>query len=112
MPLLLSLSRLAIFFIRSSFSKIASSPTKMGEVLAMGIPVICNAGVGDVKEIIQRSKTGVCLSGFTEEELKQAAVESLEMLNMPQEEIRKAAEDFFSLETGTENYIRIYSHLN
>lgn len=112
MPLLLSLSRLAIFFIRSSFSKIASSPTKMGEVLAMGIPVVCNAGVGDVKEIIQRSKAGICTSGFTEEELKQAAVESLEMLNMPQEEIRKAAEDFFSLETGTENYIRIYSHLN
>jgi glycosyltransferase involved in cell wall biosynthesis len=112
MPVLLSLSRLAIFFIRSSFSKIASSPTKMGEVLAMGIPVVCNAGVGDAEEIIQRSKAGVCLSGFTEEELKLAAVESLEMLSMRQEHARKAAEDFFSLETGTENYIRIYSQFN
>jgi glycosyltransferase involved in cell wall biosynthesis len=39
-PLYISLSHLNIFFIKPVFSKTASSPTKMAEVLAMGVPVV------------------------------------------------------------------------
>ena len=35
-----------------SFSKKASCPTKMGEIMNLGVPVICNKGVGDVEEIM------------------------------------------------------------
>ncbi|OFY93460.1 MAG: hypothetical protein A3K10_17920, partial [Bacteroidetes bacterium RIFCSPLOWO2_12_FULL_31_6] len=49
-PLLLSLSHLSIFFIKPVYSKKASSPTKQGEIMGMGIPLICNDGVGDVGE--------------------------------------------------------------
>lgn len=38
---------LLLSFIRNGFSKIASSPTKISEALSMGIPIICNKGVGD-----------------------------------------------------------------
>ena len=38
----------SIFFIKPSYSKISSSPTKQGELMGLGIPVICNKGVGDV----------------------------------------------------------------
>lgn len=47
MPLYISLSHYSIFFIRPTFSKQASSPTKMGEIMAMGVPVIVNKGIGD-----------------------------------------------------------------
>lgn len=47
-PLYVSIAHLGIFFIKPSFSKNASSPTKMGELLSMNIPLVCNSGWGDV----------------------------------------------------------------
>ena len=41
-PALLSLSNYSIFFIKPCYSKQSSSPTKHGEIMAMGIPVITN----------------------------------------------------------------------
>ena len=35
-----------LFFILPVFSKAASSPVKQGEMLSMGLLVVCNAGVG------------------------------------------------------------------
>ena len=46
MPLYISLSDCSIFFIRPTYSKKASSPTKHAELMGMGVPVICN-DIGD-----------------------------------------------------------------
>ena len=50
-PTYLALSNCSIFFIKPVFSKSASSPTKQGEIMGMGLPHICNSGVGDVDSI-------------------------------------------------------------
>jgi hypothetical protein len=52
----ISLFDTSIFFIRPTYSKKASSPTKQGEIMAMGIPLICNYGVGDTDEIVKKCK--------------------------------------------------------
>src|SRR5262249_14600194 len=44
-PQLMAAADFGIFFIKPVFSKTASSPTKMGEMLAVGLPIIANAGV-------------------------------------------------------------------
>src|SRR5438552_13503857 len=44
--LYLSVSDWSIFFIKDVYSKKASSPTKQAEIMAMGIPIICN-DIGD-----------------------------------------------------------------
>ncbi|MFT7233075.1 MAG: glycosyltransferase involved in cell wall biosynthesis [Cyclobacteriaceae bacterium] len=49
-PLYLSIASLGIFFIKPSYSKKASSATKMGEMLAMGLPIITN-DIGDIRYI-------------------------------------------------------------
>lgn len=54
-PLYLSLASASIFFIKPTFSKKASSATKMGELLAMNVPVITNRGWGDVEAISKES---------------------------------------------------------
>jgi glycosyltransferase involved in cell wall biosynthesis len=51
-PLYCSIADASIVFIKPSFSKKASSATKMAEVMAMGLPVITNAGWGDVDHFI------------------------------------------------------------
>ena len=54
-PLYISLAKAAVFFIKPSYSKKASSATKLGEILAMNVPVITNKGWGDIEsELISK----------------------------------------------------------
>jgi glycosyltransferase involved in cell wall biosynthesis len=48
-PLYISLANAAVVFIKPSFSKKASSATKVGEFLAMNIPIVTNKGWGDIE---------------------------------------------------------------
>jgi glycosyltransferase involved in cell wall biosynthesis len=99
----------SVFFIKPAFSKKASSPTKLGELLSMGIPVVCNSGVGDVNEIVTKSNTGVIVNDFKESTLNAAAKQ---ILSYPRgEKLREKAEsviDFFSLEEGIKRYASVY----
>jgi hypothetical protein len=64
-PKIAHASDYSIFFIKPAYSKKSSSPTKMGELLAMGIPLICNNNVGDVEEIIKMTDGGFCISDMS-----------------------------------------------
>ena len=63
LPQFMALSNCSVFFIKSSFSKMASSPTKHAELMGMGIPVICN-DIGDTGGIINDTKTGFIINTF------------------------------------------------
>ncbi|NUM89256.1 MAG: glycosyltransferase [Bdellovibrionales bacterium] len=108
-PLYLSLAHAGLFFIRPAYSKMSSSPTKLGEMLAMGIPVVANAGVGDVDWIFGRWPVGHLLRDFSPEEMARGA-RALERLH-PSPGIRAAALDYFSLEKGVARYQAIYERL-
>lgn len=107
-PLLLSLSHYSVFFIRPCYSKQSSSPTKHGEIMAMGIPLITNSGVGDVETIMARYNSGIVIKDFTEEEFTVAAMKIAAGETFSKEGIRKGAEEFYSLDTAIEKYISIY----
>ncbi len=107
-PALLSLSSYSIFFIKSCYSKQSSSPTKHGEIMAMGIPVITNSGVGDVAAIVQTCKSGIVINEFTDEGLETAVNEVINNINYDSVAIRKGATEFYALENAIEKYCRIY----
>ena len=54
----------AISFIAAMPSKIASSPTKIGEYLAAGLAVVSNPGVGDVDADLEQFGVGVVVPEF------------------------------------------------
>ena len=108
MPYYISLSHASLFFIRPSFSKSASSPTKMGELLSMGIPVITNAGVGDVDSIIKETNCGICIDEFNKENYQNAIVDLLENSNLYKNNTVAAANTYFSLKDGVEKYLKVY----
>lgn len=54
----------SMYFIKPVFSKIGASPTKLGEYLAAGLPVIVNKGVGDADELVTASRVGVVVERF------------------------------------------------
>lgn len=104
-------SDLNIFFIKPSYSKIASSPTKLGEMLSMGIPVLCNNNIGDVEKIIDDTGAGICIHDFRKETLQRAVDFFLTNKQFAPYEIREKAQNFFDLDRGIHSYSQIYEHL-
>ncbi|MEO6404091.1 MAG: glycosyltransferase [Ferruginibacter sp.] len=107
-PLLLSLSDYSIFFIKPCYSKISSSPTKHGEIMAMGIPLITNTGVGDVSEIVERYQSGYLLNDLTKESMEKAAAEIL-VSNYDRAAIRIAAMEYYALQNAVLKYRDVYA---
>lgn len=110
-PLLLSLSNYSFFFIKSCYSKIASSPTRHGEIMAMGIPVITNSGVGDVKEIVDKYNAGYVLNDFSEESFNRIIDKIVKDNLFDKVAIRKGAERFYSLDNAIEGYRTVYAKI-
>lgn len=108
-PIYMKASDFTLFFIRPVYSKLSSSPTKLGEVLSMGIPVIANSGVGDVEEIIRETKSGVVISEFNKEAYGNAISQIPDLLNLDPTSIREKAAKYFDLNSGIEMYRRAYA---
>jgi glycosyltransferase involved in cell wall biosynthesis len=110
LPLFLAMTTYSIFFIRNTFSKTASSPTKHAELMGMGIPVICN-DIGDTGNIINQTHTGIVVNEFDEKTLRKT-VDFMAITEPPSKEhIRSCALSFFDLEAGTEKYFALYNNI-
>lgn len=109
-PLLLSLSDYSIFFIKACYSKKSSSPTKHGEIMAMGIPVITNSGVGDVETIVAKYNSGVVLKKLEREDFLHYA-EILKTLKFDEKKIRHGATEFYNLDSAVQKYLKVYRQL-
>ncbi|MBL0055610.1 MAG: glycosyltransferase [Chitinophagaceae bacterium] len=107
-PVLLSLSEFSVFFIRPCYSKLSSSPTKHGEIMAMGIPLVTNSGVGDVEAIVHRYDSGIIIRQFSETDFRAAADAMVSGKLFDPVRIREGAREFYSLETAIEKYNKIY----
>jgi glycosyltransferase involved in cell wall biosynthesis len=110
MPYMISLMDFGLFFIKNSFSKKASSPVKQGELMAMGVPVICNAGVGDSDFIVSQYKSGELVHGFDETYYAEAIARLQQSVTHPTI-IRKSAMDYFDLEKGIQQYQNVYQEV-
>ena len=64
-PRYLKAADIAISFIKPCYSKQSSSPTKIAEYLASGLPLVCNTGVGDLDKLIEENHVGALLREFT-----------------------------------------------
>lgn len=107
-PLHISLFDISVFFIRPTFSKSASSPTKQGELMAMQVPIVCNAGVGDTDEIIRKFKAGEVVEKMTSESFRTL---SMDHMDFDPKLAREGAESWYSLENGANRYLEVYQRI-
>ncbi len=110
MPYLISLCHASVFFIRNTYSKKASSPTKLGEIMSMGLPVVCNAGIGDVDEIVRTKHAGIVIDVLDRAHYDLAAKQLLQS-SFSKPAIIAAANTYFSLKHGVDSYRKIYETL-
>lgn len=107
-PLWASVGNASLFFIRPLFSKKASSPTKMGELMSLGMPLICNNQVGDVEQILRDGGNGIILKEFSESAYIKAISELDEVLALNPQNSIDCAYKYYSLKNGIEAYLSIY----
>lgn len=90
----------------------ASMPTKIGEFLATGRPMVVNAGLGDMDAFIREAKIGVILDG-SKENLRKGASELIEIITDPDtpKRCRGIAEKYFNMDVGAEKYLKLYSRI-
>ena len=106
-PEFMAAADLGVFFIRPVYSKTASSPTKMAELIALGLPIVTNAGVGDVAELVEQTGCGVAIEDFTVEAYRDA-IEAIERRSEDPAEVRRRAQPIFDVDLGVESYDACY----
>lgn len=113
-PKYLSACDVAISFVKSTFSTLSRSPTKIPEYLACGVPIVANAGVGDVDRLIEVNRVGTLIRDFSDQSYLAAMnhIEALKGEKNLAERCRKTARENFDLRTtGWHRYLRLYRRL-
>ena len=111
LPKYLSIADMGLSFIQPGYSRIAQSPTRIAELLSMGIPVVCNKKIGDINEIISLLKVGMMINlDIKKNNLKILDfIKNLERFN--KEDIRIKSKKIYSLDNANKKYKEIYNSL-
>src|SRR5690349_4007385 len=114
MPGYLAAGDVGISYIKRCFSKLASSPTKNGEYLACGLPIVINAGIGDSDRLAQISSAAILVDDVNEESFERAWLAIQNVIDNPQmkTKARELAEKEFDLvSVGGARYANLYEAL-
>jgi glycosyltransferase involved in cell wall biosynthesis len=111
----LSAGDAGIAFYKPAFSRMATSPVKVAEYLACGLPIVINAGIGDSDALITEEKIGALVRDFSDDEYSDAAAEVERFVgdvDQTRRRSREAAERLFDVRrVGVERYGRLYERV-
>jgi len=113
MNLAMSFGDVGIAFIKPTYSKRASCPTKIGEYLSCGLPIIVNEGIGDVADLVDKHRVGVVVREFTNQAYLEAINKMDNLRKDPKlaQRCRRVAEEKLSLSMGVDRYQAIYRRM-
>jgi glycosyltransferase involved in cell wall biosynthesis len=110
-PSFLGASDVMLSFIKPAYSKAASSPTKLAEAFAMGVPVISNTGIGDVDGVTRELDAGALLDLDDPDAIGDLVDRLDEIRAKGGLRLRERARQLFDLEIARQKYHEIYDHL-
>ena len=101
------------FFPKKGFYLNGYFPTKLGEFLACGRPLICGQVNEDVERIIKVNKVGVVVNLDDDVSLDRIIEKFLEICTSANisERCRKVAEKYFSARQGASDYGSLYKEI-
>ena len=90
----------------------AAMPTKIGEFLACGRPIVVNKGLGDMDQFLEEFNAGVILDGTISNLIESASkLASLLSDSETPHRCRALAEKYFSMDIGASKYLNLYSQI-
>ena len=86
-------------------------PTKIGETLACGVPIVCNPFNEDICDLLENNEAGMIYN--FDNNLTQKELNKIEHLLANDTSIRciSAARKHFALERGASQYLSLYSKI-
>jgi glycosyltransferase involved in cell wall biosynthesis len=109
-PGLVAAADYGLLFGTEGTSALARSPVKLGEYMALGLPVVTDRVIGDVARIIEESGAGVLVDGFDPEAYAEA-LDRVRQLRPDKHRWRSSFDRWFSLPEGVRRYASIYEQL-
>ena len=112
-PNLMFAGDVGLCLIVSSFSKVASAPTRFAEYLAAGMPVVVTPGVGDLETIVEDRGVGVVLRGEDQGSVSDAVRRLRLVMAEPDlaQRCRGVAAELFDVDAGSRQYAALYERL-
>lgn len=110
-PTWLGAADVGICFVTPSYSSKGVSATKFGEYLAVGLPVVCNDGVGDMGTIVADLEAGHVVRDFTPAALEAAAAAIEPFIGRPREALRERSRAYHDLDRAIDQYDGIYRRM-
>ncbi len=107
----LSASDVGLILYNNTFSSTGRSPTKLAEYWAVGLPVICPKGVGDLDLFFQDGVGGVQFN-LNDKTSYHNTIEKLLSINFDRERIKAKAKENFDSVYGAQMYREIYKKLD
>jgi glycosyltransferase involved in cell wall biosynthesis len=113
MPALLASAHVGIVLLRQTVSKVGSSPIKVAEYLACGLPVIVNAGMGDTDALVCRYQAGHIVPSYSDVALEEAATALVGLVADERARVnaRALAEAELDVRTAVMRYAAVYQRL-
>jgi glycosyltransferase involved in cell wall biosynthesis len=114
LPERLRAADVALSFIKPSYSKISSSPTKLAEYLASGCVVVSTRKIGDCDAQLSKNNVGVLLDNMNDDTIAKALKQAFQMASQPDIETRcrSTVNQLFDLkDVGGNRYKRLYRRL-
>jgi len=101
---------LLIFCLKENYSVIASMPTKVGEALSCGKPVICNAFNKDISELIETNNIGYLYNfkGRYKDSIHKKIMSLVNSESVKSNCIKLAKKEF-DVVSASQNYLEIYN---
>ena len=91
-----NICNLTLCFVKNSFARKASSPTKIAESLACGTPVVYNEDVGDNKLLLSKIYKNGGISSFDDSDLEKSVV-NFNFDSLTPDEIRNNSKEYYDL---------------
>ena len=110
MPGILAAAHVGIALVRQVRSKLTASALKIAEYLACGLPVVVNAGLGDIAAQVERARAGHIVPDYGDDMLHRAgdAIVSLLDDEAARRRARGLAESEYDLREGARRYADLY----
>ncbi len=110
MPKFYNIADALICFIKSTYARQCSSPTKIAEALASNVPLVCNMGVGDINLIIKKLKSGILINLDKDNIKLDYEKEILKLIhNNNSSRIRDESQKYFDLGCAYSKYSNLYN---
>lgn len=107
-PALIGASDVMLSFIKPAYSKQASSPTKLAEAHACGVPAISNVGIGDVDAQTAELLSGLMIDPAVDASVQDAIAQLDRIRRFGGQPLRERAMRTLDLDVATVAYRRVY----